>query len=151
MTSKAHRLLQEVSQELGVRALIVAHESGEALLVAGSETSHTTNLLAALGAAGLSALQEMVTASFADAEKRGGAQMLILEVEQGLIMIYSSPPVLFLAVLPDKTRLGLARLLLRRLTSQCRWESLLPESRPRDFPQLDESGAHQLFADLWKS
>jgi len=146
--SKAKHLLREVWHELGARVLIVAHENGEALLVAGNEEPQTTSLLAALGAAGLSALQEMVSASFSNM-KRGGAQLLTLEVEKGVIVIYALPPVLFLTVLPDKSRLGMARLLLRRLAEQYPWETLLP-TPSQEKPQLDASDATQLFADLWR-
>lgn len=149
MKTKAYNLLKDIRHELGASILLVANENGEALLMAGTRSSETSPLLAALGAAGLSALQEMVAASFVTAEE-SDEQMLTLEVARGLIVIFSTPPLLFLAILPDKSRLGLARLLLRRLSQQCRWEDLLPTAaKVGDLPDLGGSDTSQLFANLW--
>ncbi len=148
MNREPYRILQDTRREIGASLLIVANESGEALLIDGHREMHTTTFLAALGAAGLSALQEMVTATFTQA-RPDEEQMLTLELSKGIILIYSTPPILFLAVLTAKNPLGLARLLLKRLASEYPWEKLLPEAR-QQLPSLDEGDESQLFASLWE-
>ncbi|NPA06399.1 MAG: hypothetical protein GXO54_03240 [Chloroflexi bacterium] len=154
MNGEAYTLLQETRQELGASVILIANEAGQALLYEGIEPPQTMDLLAALGAAGLSALQEIISASFKGLGRRAqGDQILILEVEPGIILILARAPFIFLAILSDKTRLGLARLLLRRLANKYPWESLLQPAAKQDLPLPKQTNSHearkQLFRDLW--
>ncbi len=154
MNGEAYMLLQETRQELGASVILIANEAGQALLYEGIEPPQTMDLLAALGAAGLSALQEIITASFKSLGRNAqGDQILILEVEPGIILILARAPFIFLVILSDKTRLGLARLLLRRLANQYPWETILTTAQKQDLPLPKQSNTNearnQLFRDLW--
>ncbi len=145
---KALLLMENALRDLGASVVLVASRGGEALLFAGDEEPKQMGLLAALGAAGLSALQEIIVTAFsgigADEE-----QLMTLEVADGLIMLLSSPPVMFLAVFRDKSRLGLARLLLKRLIGRCDWDSLLPNEA--DTIMVDEGDFQDALEGLWES
>ncbi|NPA27036.1 MAG: hypothetical protein GXO36_05525 [Chloroflexi bacterium] len=155
MKGEAYTLLQETRQELGASVILIANEAGQALLYEGIEPPQTMDLLAALGAAGLSALQEIITASFKGWGRNAhqGDQILMLEVDPGIILILARAPFIFLVILTDKTRLGLARLLLRRLANQYPWERLLTTAQRHELPlRKDKSMSEtrkQLFRDLW--
>ncbi len=150
------RVLRDVAHELNARILLVAGSEGQVLLYEGMETPKTMDLLAALSAAGMSALQEIILAAFRSA-RRDADNLLILEVPQGVILISSQPPYLFMAVISDKTRLGLARMLLRRLSQEYDWSQILiqEEAGPSPFasrshPQAEGQG-EDLFAELWSN
>ncbi len=122
--SHIKKCLQEVRYETGASVVLIADESGRALIYTGTEEPHTISLLAALSAAGLSALQEIIMTSFR-LPQAADEQMLMLEVPQGEILLLSKPPLVFLLVFSDKTRLGMARLLLKRLAKEADWRAIL--------------------------
>ncbi len=150
MDKKALSLIQDVRYELGASVLLVASEDGQALLCEGNEEPQTMSLLAALGAAGLSAMQEVLTTSFRlmEPEKE---QLLTLEISAGFILVLSMSPFIFLAVIRDKGRLGLARLLLRRLATQVAWENLFQMEEAASQPPLPQQPdeGEDLFRNLW--
>ncbi len=111
------------------------------------------DLLAALGAAGLSALQEIILASF-HVHKEGGEQSLILEVPEGIIFLVSYQSLIFLAVFRDKSRLGLARLLMRKLARAHNWKEVLgtvSQEEVEDGLGEDDQDLDTLFESLWTS
>ncbi|GEM_PF-3765085 len=145
---KALSLIEDALRDLGASVMLVASQNGEALLFAGDEEPRQMGLLAALGAAGLSALQEVIMTAFSGVEGEE-EQLMTLEVSDGLIVLLSSPPVMFLAVFRDKSRLGLARLLLKRLVSKCDWDALLPNEA--DHVSLEEKQLQHLLEGLWEN
>lgn len=150
--SQFAQTLNSVAQELSSSVLLVADEQGRALLYTGIESPKTMDLLAALGAAGLSALQEIILASF-HVHKEGEEQSLILEVPEGIIFLVAYQSLIFLAVFRDKSRLGLARLLMRKLARAHNWKEILGNT-----PQEVENGMDEddqdldaLFESLWSN
>ncbi len=152
--SELQRVLQDVARELGARILLVAGTEGQVLLYEGSEPPKTMDLLAALSAAGMSALQEIILAAFRSA-RRDADNLLILEVPQGVIVIGLQAPHIFMAVMTDKTRLGLARMLLRRLSRDYDWSQIWEQASEDPFsPRTSsQSEGHEedLFAELWSN
>ena len=148
MTAQGHvearRLWQKALQEMQADVLLVLDESGYLIDTVGSRPGLSAEILSSLAAASLMALREI--RHQAHIGQSDDHELVILEGPLGrVIMGKGGQGLVFVAVLPPDSFLGMARLIFKQLLER-QWDVALPSADDLSVPPFP--GADELSDDF---
>ncbi|MDQ7028585.1 MAG: hypothetical protein Q9O62_01775 [Ardenticatenia bacterium] len=139
------KLWQKAAQEMGANVLVVLDGAGHLIETVGGRPGFSTETMSSLAAASLAALREIRRLSQIGAGD--DEELVLLEGPQGRVFMGKGKgELLFVAVLPPESFLGMARLIFKQLLDR-EWEGVELPASVDDLPLPSFSSEDQNLLD----